>query len=34
MDDVTCTRIRVLIITGSLGYYKSNFQDVHIFADI
>ena len=34
MDNFACIKIRVLNITGSLGYYKSNFQGVHIFADI
>ena len=29
-----CIKIRVLSIIGSLGYYKSNFQCVYIFADI
>ena len=32
MDNFACIRIRVL--SRSLGYYKSNFQVVHIFADI
>ena len=27
-------RIRALRINGSLGYHKSNFHSVHIFADI
>ena len=29
-----CIKIRVLCVIGSLGYYKSNFRGVHIFADI
>ena len=32
MDNFACIRIPVLSIT--LGYYKSNFQVVHIFADL
>ena len=33
--NLACIKIRVLSIAGSLGYYKSNFQCVHIiFADI
>ena len=34
MDNFVCIKIRVISIIGSLGYYKSNFRGVHIFADI
>ena len=34
MGNFTCIKIRFLNITSSLGYYKSNFRGVHIFADI
>ena len=34
MDNFACIKIRILNITGSLGYFKSNFQGVHIFAAI
>ena len=34
MGNLTCIKICVLSIIGSLGYYKSNFRGVHIFADI
>ena len=31
MGNLACIKIRLLSIIGSLGYYKSNFQGVHIF---
>ena len=34
MDNFACIKIRVLSISGSLGYFKSNFQGVNIFANI
>ena len=34
MGNFACIKIRVLCEIGSLGYYKSNFRGVHIFADI
>ena len=34
MDNFACIKIRVLSITGSLDYHKSNFRGVYIFADI
>ena len=34
MGNFVCIKIRVISIIGSLGYYKSNFRGVHIFADI
>ena len=34
MENFACIKIRVLSITGSLGYFKSNFQGVHSFVDI
>ena len=34
MDNFVCIKIHVLSITGSLGYFKSNFQGVHIYEDI
>ena len=34
MGNLACIKIRVLSITGSLGYYNSNFRGVYIFADI
>ena len=34
MGNFACIKICVLSIFGSLGYDKSNFRGVHIFADI
>ena len=34
MSDFACIKIHVSSITGSLGFYKSNFQGVHIFVDV
>ena len=34
MGNFACIKIRVLGIIDSLGYYKSNFRGVHVFADI
>ena len=34
MGNFTRIKIHVLSITGSIGYYKSNFLSVHIFVDI
>ena len=34
MGNFACIIIHVLSKTGSLWYYKSNFQGKHIFADI
>ena len=34
MGNFACIKIHVLSIIDSFGYYKSNFQGVHIFADI
>ena len=34
MGNFACIKIRVLSITGSLWYYKSNFRGVHNFANI
>ena len=33
MGNFACTKIPVLSIIGSLGYYEGNFRGVHIFAD-
>ena len=34
LGNFACIKIRVLCIIASIGYYKSNFRGVHIFADI
>ena len=34
MVNFACIKIRVSSITGSLGYYRSNFRCVNISADI
>ena len=34
MGNFACIKIHVLSIISSLGYYKSNFRGVHIFADV
>ena len=34
LGNFACIKICVLCIIGSIGYYKSNFRGVHIFADI
>ena len=34
IGNFTYIKIRVLGMKGSLGFYKSNFRGVHIFADI
>ena len=34
MGNFTCIKIRGLNIIGTIVYFKSNFRDVHIFADI
>ena len=34
MGHFACIKIRVFSIIISLGYYKTNFRGVHIFADI
>ena len=33
MGNFACIKIRVLSITGSLGYFKGNFRGLHIFVD-
>ena len=34
MGNFACIKIHVLNIIGSLGFHKSNFRGVHIFADV
>ena len=34
MGNFECIKIRGVGITGSLDYYKGNFEEAHIFADI
>ena len=34
MDNFAWIKIRVLLTTGSVGKYDSNFHSVYIFADI
>ena len=34
MGNFACIKIYVLSIIVSLGFYKSNFRGVHIFADV
>ena len=34
MGNFACIKTRVLSITVSLWYYKRNFREIHIFADI
>ena len=34
LGNFACIKIRVLCKIGSIGYYKSNFRGIHIFADI
>ena len=34
LGNFACIKIRVLCKIGCIGYYKSNFRGVHIFADI
>ena len=34
MGNFACIKIHVLRMIGSLGYYKSNFRGVHIFANV